>query len=117
MLINEIKFAGNAGKDAETANYDGGEYVRFSLCHTKKGKDGKPDKLTWIDVVAFGYTAKDAILIRKGDNVFVSGELSIKKSDDKTYVSIVAYSVGRIQRREKTDSNAQTAAADFEIPF
>lgn len=65
MLLNEVTFAGNAGKDAEDfTTPTGTRIVSFSLCHTDKSNN--QEKTTWLRVKVFGGFAEPASRIKKG---------------------------------------------------
>lgn len=104
MLINELTFAGNAGKDAlDKTTSSGTRIVTFTLCHTQKAKQGGADKSTWITVKAFSWSAESAAKIKKGMNVFVRGPLSIdeytaKDGSKKTSVCLIANSIGILEK-------------------
>lgn len=106
MQANEVLFAGYAGGDAvvRTAK-SGAECVAFRLCHTKKQKDGS-DESTWCNVEVWGNWVSTARLIKKGANVLVKGSLKIsqykKDGRDITYVSIVAFNVGILEKPLET---------------
>lgn len=137
MLLNELTFAGNAGKDAldKTTN-SGTRIVTFTLCHTQKSKLGGADKSTWITVKAFSWAADTAAKIRKGMNVFVRGPLSVeeytsKEGLKKTSVCLIANSIGILEKgaprayEQETEQVAQTQTAGYfynpddlsDIPF
>ena len=120
MQLNEITFAGFAGKDAvSNTTQSGTTYTVFSLCHTYKGKD-KKETSTWIQVSGFGNVAEWMIAIRKGDNVIVNGSLSVRNYTDKegkerTSVGVVAQTFGILQKPQAKSDNA--APSLDEIPF
>lgn len=133
MLINELTFAGNAGKDAvDKTTANGTRIVTFSLCHTQKGKQGSPDKSTWITVKAFSWAAETAARIKKGMNVYVKGPLSVDEyvgqdGAKKTSVCLIANSIGIIEKGEHRTAEhvKETASIGFlynpddlsDIPF
>ncbi len=106
MFLNEVKFAGFAGRDAEVKQtQSGAEYVRLQLGHTQKAKDSRyADETTWVDVEVYGGWCKTASDIKKGDNVFVAGPLKVRDYDDKEtgkkrrFTSILAFQVAPIKQ-------------------
>lgn len=141
MQMNEVCFAGFVGRDSETRMTRNGKPVAgFSLCFTKKAKEGSgfDDESTWVQVSAVSeWTVRDAELVKKGDNVFVKGMLQVRDYKDKTgvdrtHVSVLANSIARIVKapaRDKAPHPADEVAyqaagepntqaiSDEEIPF
>jgi single-stranded DNA-binding protein len=115
MWTNRITFAGNAGKDAEDRTHGDWRVVSFTLCNTKRR--GDKEVATWVNVKVFtksdrqSFLASEALTVRKGDHVLVSGELIVTKSEGEngkvyTNVDIIADEVGfpvirrSVERRE-----------------
>lgn len=124
MNLNEVKFAGNAGRDAEDKIVGNGtRIVTFSLGHTQKGKNGAADKTTWLTCKAFGFSADTAARIKKGMNVFVAGPLNIDDYTDKngvkkTSTCVIAHSIGIIERESyRQTDHVKTPAVDAYNPF
>jgi single-stranded DNA-binding protein len=121
MQVNSLEFCGYVGRDAEVVGYNGVQsFTKFSLCHTQKGKDGAADKSTWVDVICFGKTGELARSIKKGDNIYAAGNLSIKdtEKDGKSYrnVSLLARTIGKVAKFDQsTTSEANPDPVD--IPF
>ncbi len=113
MLLNEITFAGNLGQDADDATLQSGtRIVSFSLCHNEKGKDGRPDKQTWVRAKVFGNWCELAATFKKGDNVFIKGRLDINVYKDKngverTSVDVIPFTLGRIEREQRGQDQQQ----------
>lgn len=117
MQLNELTFAGNAGRDAEERTTKlGVRIVSFSLCHTTKGREG--DKSLWVTVKVFEnpdrlgtkYLCDDAAKIKKGANVFVKGPISLheftnKDGEKKTSLEMIANQVGVFERLPKSSEN------------
>ncbi len=82
--------AGNAGKDAEyKTTQNGTELCTFSLAGTVGYGDNK--QTIWFDVTKWGKGAEGlSRCILKGTKVTVSGELSQREHDGKTYLQIRA---------------------------
>ena len=90
MSINKVILLGNAGRDADFKEFENGNCVAtLSLATTKKGyktKDGKeiPDKTEWHNIVFINGLAKVAKeYVKKGDKLYVEGELRTRKYNDK----------------------------------
>ncbi|WP_394436738.1 single-stranded DNA-binding protein [Sphingobium naphthae] len=85
-----VNIAGNLGKDAEFKTTQGGDpFCRFSVAVTTGWGDRKAT--TWWDVTRWGKNAeKLAPLLTKGTKVAVSGEISTREHEGKTYLQIRA---------------------------
>lgn len=85
-----ITVAGNAGKDAVAKTTQGGDsYCRFSLPGTSGF--GEREQTVWFDVTKWGKGADGlARHILKGTPVTVTGELSTREHEGKTYLQIRA---------------------------
>ena len=68
-----LNLIGNLGKDAETKNINGKEYISFSVASTEK--KGEQECTTWISVLA-GNNPNLLPYLKKGQQVFVSGRMS-----------------------------------------
>ena len=71
MLI--LSLIGNLGKDAETKNINGKEYLSFSVASTEK--KGEQEVTTWISVLV-GNNPNLLPYLKKGQQVFVSGKMN-----------------------------------------
>lgn len=82
--------AGNVGKDAELKSTNGGDqFCKFSVAVSTGWGDKKAT--TWWDVTRWGKGAdKLAGFLTKGTRVSVSGEISTREHDGKTYLQIRA---------------------------
>lgn len=79
-------FAGRVGKNAEHRTTQGGtDICSFSVaCDTGYGEN---KSTVWIDVAKFGKGAAGLTrYIRKGDPITVSGDLTTKEHNGKTYL-------------------------------
>lgn len=102
MAINKVFLLGNAGRDADFKEFDnGGCVATVSVATTKKGyktKDGREiaERTEWHNVVLANGLAKVAKdYIKKGDKIYIEGELRSRKYNDKdgverTIVEIIA---------------------------
>lgn len=102
MSINKVILLGNAGRDADFKEFDnGGCVATVSVATTKKGyktKDGREiaERTEWHNVVLVNGLAKVAKdYIKKGDKIYIEGELRSRKYNDKegierTIVEIIA---------------------------
>src|SRR5687768_4260497 len=108
MQVNEVMFAGYAGRDADVRDPKAGsKLASLRVCHTQKGKNGAADVSTWVNIKAFGFAAEDAARVKKGDNVIVKGSLSLstwkgKDGTDKSELVIMAFALGVLERSERS---------------
>ncbi len=88
MQIGNI--AGNLGKDAEFKTTQGGDqFCRFTVAVSTGWGDKKTT--TWWDVTRWGKGAdKLAGFLKKGAKVAVSGEISTREHEGKTYLQLRA---------------------------
>jgi len=130
--MKTICIAGNLGKDAELKSANGKDFCSFSVAVA----DGWGDKKTtvWFDVTRWGNGASGLTgILSKGSRVAVSGELSTREHNGKTYLQVRADNVtvlsssqgGNTTRREPdgsrgapaTESNGWGDDLDDSIPF
>lgn len=107
--------AGRLGQDAKhTTTQGGADICRFSLA-TDVGY-GENKQTIWLDVSKFGKGAEGlARILRKGSAVAVTGELSTREYEGKTYIQCKADDVtilntpsdGRGERKQSYDSGNQ----------
>jgi single-strand DNA-binding protein len=97
--------AGNVGKAAEVKTTQGGDTLcRFSVAVTTGWGDKKAT--TWWDVTRWGKGAeKLAEFVTKGSKVSVSGEVSTREHEGKTYLQIRADHV-TLQGGDQNRSNS-----------
>lgn len=119
-----LSLAGRAGRDAEYKQTQGGaELCRFTVAAEIGFGDNK--QTIWVDVTRWGKGARGlSDCIRKGDPVAVSGEMSTRDHDGKTYIQCRADRVtllgsnNRGERKRSYDEPVRSAADDdSEIPF
>jgi len=131
MLI--VTLAGNLGRDAEfKTTQSGAEMCSFGVGVTVGYGDNK--STVWVDVTKWGKGAQGlAGILRKGSKVAVSGELSTREHNGKTYLQCRADHVaiqgttggnsgGNQQRREPDGSQGHAGgfADDLDgddVPF
>ncbi len=113
----QITLAGNTGRDAEYKQTQGGaELCRFTVA--AETGFGERKVTTWVDVTRWGKGAEGlARILRKGSKVAVTGELSLREHDGKTYVQCRADNVAVLgtpqggQQRQERDSGGWTGQA------
>lgn len=119
-----ITIAGNIGKDAVTRRtQDGTAVTGFSVA--VEDRSGGEKKTFWFDVSLWGTRGeKLAQYLTKGTKVVVTGDLTRREHEGKTYLGVKADNVtlmGGGQAREPDMShpsdNQAPAGLDDEIPF
>lgn len=86
MYLNEIKIIGFVGQDAELKSpQNSKELVRFDVATKaswKNRESGEYDSRTeWHRIVVWGNLTKFAQTLKKGEHVYVSGELRYRDYD------------------------------------
>lgn len=112
--MNQIVIKGNLGANPEvkTVGKNNNSICTFNLAVNEyRGKDqnGAPRYETfWVRIVAWGRLAEALSSLEKGDQVVVSGKLSIRSYEDqgqKRYATeIVADEVSKVQRLKRQAS-------------
>lgn len=96
--LNKAIIIGNLGADPEVRTISSGTKVaEFSVATSRqwKGRDGQQqEKTEWHRIVAWGYTPdKDGLagvaerFLKKGDRVYVEGQIEYRQYDDKEGVT------------------------------
>lgn len=125
-----ITLAGNTGRDAEYKQTNSGsDLCRFTVA--AETGFGTNKATTWVDVTKWGKGAEGlARVLTKGSKVAVSGEMTLREHNGKTYVQCRADHVailstpngGQQQERRSSgdqvrDHFPQATDLDDEIPF
>lgn len=128
--MNSFNFTGNLGNDCRTGNAGGTAVVNFSVA-VKSGWGDKAQTI-WIDVALWGKQAESGLVgyLTKGQQVAVTGELSTREHEGKTYLTVRANSVDLIGgksdsapspsqpvQQPKAASPAPADDFDDDIPF
>ena len=89
MSVNKVILIGNTGKAPDVKYFDnGGCVAQFTLATTKRGfttKDNRqiPDRTEWHNIVLQNGLAKVAEqYVKKGDKLYIEGELRTRSYDD-----------------------------------
>ena len=110
MSVNKVILMGHTGKAPDFKEFDnGGCVATFSLATTKRGyttKDGRqiPERTEWHNVVLQNGLAKVANqYVKKGDKLYIEGELRTRSYDDaqgvKRYVTEIVEPGRKYRRR------------------
>ena len=127
MLI--VTLAGNIGKDAQFKQTQSGtDICSFGVGVTVGYGDNK--STVWVDVTKWGKGAQGlANILRKGSRVTVSGELSTREHNNKTYlqcradhVTIMGTPQDRRRDHDREETTGQVGGGGYddlsdEIPF
>lgn len=93
MSLNRVTLLGNVGKDPDVKHLENNNCVaQFSLATTKKGyttKEGQTvaDRTEWHSLVVWNKLAEVVEkFVKKGDKLYVEGELRYRSYDDQNGV-------------------------------
>lgn len=105
--MNVLSLTGNLGKDCRVGNAGGTAVVNFSVAMTSGWGDKK--QTTWIDCALWGKQAESALkdYLVKGQQVAVSGELSTREHEGKTYLTMRVNSVDLVGGRSDSAPQQQ----------
>ena len=120
MSVNKVILMGNVGKDPDMREFDnGGTTAQFPLATTKRGfttKDGKQvqERTEWHNVVLFNGLAKVAEqYVKKGDKLYIEGELRTRSYEDNNGVKrfiteVYAYEMEMLSPKKDGQNSAAT---------
>lgn len=128
--MKNITIAGNIGKDAMTRRTQAGDAVT-SWPVAVEERAGQEKRTIWFDVSLWGKRGESlSQYLTKGSRVAVSGDLSTREHDGRTYLTVRADQVtllgggaerGNDDRRDnRSDTGnrgSQSGGYDDEIPF
>ena len=102
--MNLLTLTGNLGKDAEVRNAGGTPVCGFPVAMTAGYGDKK--QTVWLDCSVWGKQAEGALpgYLKKGQQVAVSGELSTREHEGKTYLQLRVNTVDLIGKRDEGGS-------------
>lgn len=81
----QLIIAGRVGRDAETKQVGGTDMCSFSVAADSGFGDNK--KTIWVDVTKWGAGSHGlASFVRKGMPITVSGEMTTREHDGRTYI-------------------------------
>ena len=108
--MKNIVIAGNIGKDAETRQTQGGDSVTsWTVAVEERGQE---KRTIWFDVSLWGKRGEAlAPYLTKGGKVTVSGDLSTREYNGKTYLTIRAYDVTMTGGKRHDDAPRQSDTA------
>jgi single-strand DNA-binding protein len=88
-MLNQCQFIGNLGADPEVRRTQSGKpIVNLRLAVSKKWRDQngeRQERTTWVPIVIFneGLCKVAEDYLKKGSKIYVSGEFSVRKWQDK----------------------------------
>ena len=127
--MKAIVISGNIGKDAEVRSTTNGDKVT-SWTVAVEDRTGKEKGTIWFDCTLWGKRGESlAPYLTKGGKVSVSGELSTREHNGKTYLTIRADQVTLLGSKQGNDTESHHGGRsgppahrsddvdDSEIPF
>jgi single-strand DNA-binding protein len=121
--MKSITIGGHIGRDAEVRSTQSGDKVT-GWTVAVEDRVGKEKGTIWFDCTLWGKRGESlAQYLTKGSKVCVSGELSKREHDGKTYLTIKAEQVtlmGGKHDAQRDDDRAQAGGRDDlqdEVPF
>jgi len=107
-MVSKTIIIGRLGQDPDGApDRNGKDLSKFTVAVTKKFADREP-KTVWYSVLAFGFTA-DFVnkYVRKGDQVYVEGEMDTNEVNGKTYWNLLAGTVQTFNSKRDGGDNSE----------
>ena len=103
--MNVLSLTGNLGRDAEVRTAGSSTVCGFSVAMTAGYGDKK--QTIWVDCSIWGKQAEGSLpsYLKKGQQVAVSGELSTREHEGKTYLQLRVGSIDLIGKREDGGSS------------
>lgn len=125
--MKTITIAGNIGKSAEVRSTQNGDKVTGWTVAVEE-RQGQEKRTIWFDVTLWGKRGEAlAQYLTKGGKVAVSGELSTREYEGKTYLTVRADQVTLMggkqegERQERQQSSGGAPAGGYDdgdsIPF
>lgn len=103
--MKSLTIAGNIGKDAETRRTPNGDAVTSWSVAVEERK-GQDKRTLWVDCSLWGKRGESlAPYLTKGGKVSVSGEMSTREHDGKTYLTLRAEQVTLLGGGQDTPRN------------
>lgn len=98
--MNVLALTGNLGQDCRTNNVNGTAVCNFSVA--MKAGFGDKAQTIWIDCALWGKQAESRLpeFLTKGQQVAVTGELSTREHEGKTYLQLRCNSVDLIGKKD-----------------
>lgn len=86
--MNVLTVSGNLGRDAEVRNVAGTSVANFNVA--VKAGFGEREQTIWVRCALWGKQAESRLVdyLKKGQQVVVSGEMSTREHEGKTYIEM-----------------------------
>lgn len=129
MSVNKVILMGHTGKDPDVKTFDNdGVVAQFPLATTKRGfttKDGReiPERTEWHNIVLSNGLAKIAgQYVKKGDKLYIEGELRTRSYEDnngvKRYVTeVYGYNMEMLSPKKDGQTTQQGGAPTPPTPI
>ena len=118
--MNVLCLTGNLGRDAEVRQAGSSSVCGFSVAMTSGYGDKK--QTVWIDCSLWGKQAEGQLpsYLKKGQQVAVSGELSTREHEGRTYLQLRVNTIDLIGKRDEGEQAApqqrQAAPVQHQAP-
>lgn len=119
--MNVLSLTGNLGRDAEVRQVGSSTVCSFSVAMTSGYGDKK--QTVWLDCSLWGKQAEGSLpsYLTKGQQVAVSGELSTREHEGKTYLQLRVNSIDLIGKRDdaapqQSQQQRQAAPVQHQAP-
>lgn len=111
--MKSITIAGNIGKDAVLRTTQGGDKVAgFSVAVEERS--GQDKRTIWFDVAIWGRRGEAlAQYLTKGSRVAVSGDLSTREHDGRTYLTVRADQVTLLGGGQQSSGQSSGGYDDY----
>lgn len=108
--MNVLSLTGNLGNDCRVNQVSGTTVCNFSVA--MKAGFGDKAQTIWVDCALWGKQAESRLpeFLKKGQQVAVTGELSTREHEGKTYLQVRCNSVDLVGGKQEGSGNAQPAA-------
>lgn len=128
MSVNKVILMGHTGKNPDVKTFDnGGVVAQFPLATTKRGfttKDGReiPERTEWHNIVLSNGLAKIAgQYVKKGDKLYIEGELRTRSYEDNNGVKhfiteVYGYDMEMLTPKKDGQNGGQQGAAPTPPP-
>lgn len=123
--MNVLTVSGNLGRDVEVRNVAGTSVANFNVA--VKAGFGEREQTIWVRCALWGKQAESRLVdyLKKGQQVVVSGEMSTREHEGKTYIEMrvnqITLTGGRTETQVQPSAPqrpAQNTSMDSsDIPF
>lgn len=107
-MLNRIQLQGNLGADAQSHSSPNGRgFTTFRLATNREFKDRSGNtrsETQWHSAIAWNGVGEFCADLRKGEQVFVEGELTYQTKEDVTYANIRVVRCHRVAPRPQQEA-------------